>query len=92
VTRLGDFSPIGRLFIWGSFVILNRLVRSQKNCATFFLRKNNALILEKMGWATFWSIFSLTYLVTLVNDPKCLSSSLALVPITILLPTTLLTV
>jgi hypothetical protein len=39
-------------------------------CGTpkFFRGKIYSLILTKMGWATFWAIFSQTYLVTLVTQ------------------------
>jgi hypothetical protein len=36
--------------------------------ATFFLSIDYVLISAKMGWATFWAIFSQTYLVTLLGD------------------------
>jgi hypothetical protein len=45
VTRLGEFSPIGRLFTLGSFVENYR--RMLKFLATFFLSKRHVLILTK---------------------------------------------
>jgi hypothetical protein len=37
--------------------------------ANFFHGKVFVLTLTKMGWATFWAIFSRTYLVTLATNP-----------------------
>jgi hypothetical protein len=38
--------------------------------ATFSYKKNNALVLTKIGWAAFWAIFSQTHLVTLDQYDK----------------------
>jgi hypothetical protein len=54
VTRLGEFSLIGRLFSLGSF--------SENNL------KNYVLIVAKMCWVTPWAIFSQAHLVTLKPD------------------------
>jgi hypothetical protein len=46
---MGEFSPIGQFF---------EKYRSSPNLlATFVHGKSYALILTKMGWATFWVIF-----------------------------------
>jgi hypothetical protein len=63
VNRLGDFLPIGRLFILGSF--LENYESSQNLWA---LSPHLLLILTKTVWATFWTIFSRTHLVTLFNS------------------------
>jgi hypothetical protein len=62
LTRLGESSPIGRLFTLGSF---SKITEVAHIFCYFFQSTNHALILTKMGWATFWAIFSQTDLVTL---------------------------
>jgi hypothetical protein len=64
VTRLGEFSPNGLLVTFESFWliievahILEPLVSTVKVMHSFC---------PKMGWPTFWAIFSQTRLVTLV--------------------------
>jgi hypothetical protein len=63
---LGEFSPIGRLFTLAS--IYKNLRRSPNVFANFFNSVNSCInVYEKMGWATFWAIFSQTHLVTLIG-------------------------
>jgi hypothetical protein len=63
VTRLVEFSLIGRLF---SLISYFENGRSSPNlCATFLHGERSASILTKHVWATFWAIFSQTHLVTL---------------------------
>jgi hypothetical protein len=59
VTRLGDFSPVGRLFTLGRFL---KILEVNSTFST-----KNVLIFTKMGWATFWAIFSPTHLVALLT-------------------------
>jgi hypothetical protein len=58
VTRLGEFSPIGRLFTFGSFWKNYR--SSTTNWVTFF--KGNICMYRvtytKIDWTTFWAIFT----------------------------------
>jgi hypothetical protein len=65
VTRLAEFSPIGRLFTLGSFLKMTVLAHILDN---FLLSK--CLVLPnldpKMGWAAFRAIFIQTHPVTLV--------------------------
>jgi hypothetical protein len=56
VTRLAEFSHIGSVFTLGSFKIFGLY---------FFHGNSYAQILTELSWATFWAIFSQTYLVTL---------------------------
>jgi hypothetical protein len=64
-TRLGEFSPIRRLFRLGSCLIMTAVVH------LFGLQdKKYALISTKMGWVKFWAIFSQTRLVTLIKAVK----------------------
>jgi hypothetical protein len=64
VTRLGEFSPLGRLLLWAVF-FENRRV-SIHFFATVFHGKSFVLIFDKkMVWARIWAILSQTYLVTL---------------------------
>jgi hypothetical protein len=63
VTRLGEFSPIGRPFPLDS-VLKNIEVHSPFLGGTFF----HGQFKQKMGWATCWAIFSQTHLVTLHFD------------------------
>jgi hypothetical protein len=65
VTRLGEFSHTGSLFILGS---LSEHYTSSQNFWLLFQGKNCVLILTKTGWATFWPKFSLTHLVTLIQS------------------------
>jgi hypothetical protein len=53
VTRVGEFSTIGRLF-WEAFLNYRR---STNFYATLSYSDNYSLILIKNGWATFWAIF-----------------------------------
>jgi hypothetical protein len=63
---LGDFSPNGRVFALGSF-----LKKKQKwpNFVGYSFSTVKGYVCihfgEKIGWATFWAIFSQTHLVTL---------------------------
>jgi hypothetical protein len=60
VTRLGEFSPIGRHISVGIFYRI-----SSNNWACFFHDKSYVLIFKKMNWATFGATFLQTHLVTL---------------------------
>jgi hypothetical protein len=63
VTRLGEFSPSGRLFSLGSFFNYRSSPKLR-----FFFPWNTWLCTnfeQKMSWATFWAIFSQSRLVTL---------------------------
>jgi hypothetical protein len=64
---LGEISPIGQSITLG---LCLKITEVGKNfwLHTFFLGESTALILTKMGWATFWAIFSQTHLVTLNAD------------------------
>jgi hypothetical protein len=65
VTRLGEFSPNGRSFTLGSF---NKDYRSSPNVWASYFLSIYVLCIDfdkKIGWATFRTIFSQTYLVTL---------------------------
>jgi hypothetical protein len=57
VNRLGELSPFWSFFITGVAK------------ATFSTVK----VLQKLGWATFWAIFSQTHLVTLTGTVKVLT-------------------
>jgi hypothetical protein len=64
VTRLGEFSPLGRFFTLGCFL---KNDKSCTNCwAHFFHGTSYVTISRKMGWATFWPILSQANLVTLL--------------------------
>jgi hypothetical protein len=55
VTKLGQFSPIGRFFSLGNFFICRS---RQKNYQHFFFAGNSYMIIfTKMCWATFYAIF-----------------------------------
>jgi hypothetical protein len=60
---------IGRIFThwviiyFGQFFLMIEVARFGN---TFFHEKGCALILTKMGWASFWVIFSQVHLVTLL--------------------------
>jgi hypothetical protein len=60
-SRLGEFSPIGRLFALGRFLI--------KSIPNFGLLFSTVQVEyspgQKMGWASFLAIFSQTHLVAL---------------------------
>jgi hypothetical protein len=56
---MGNFQL--RVFFWK----LQYIHSSPKFCAVFFNGRNYVLIQTRMGWASFWSIFSPTHLVTL---------------------------
>jgi hypothetical protein len=66
MTRLGEFSPIGRLLSLGSFF---NYKRSWKFCGSFSPLKKicRYIFWPKLGWVAFWVIFSQTHLVTLVG-------------------------
>jgi hypothetical protein len=49
----------------GTFIKITGV--AQKFWLLFFLSLDYALILTKMGWATFWAILSQTHLVTLLT-------------------------
>jgi hypothetical protein len=75
VTRLGELSPIGWLFTWGSFLqiieiaqIIGLLISTVKVTFKLWL---------KTAWATFWAIFSQTHLVTLIICSKQCSCATA---------------
>jgi hypothetical protein len=63
--RLGEFSPIGRLFSLGSFLKLTEgdpwLLYSTDKTAYLF-------ILTKTVWSTIWAIFSQPHLAPLTLD------------------------
>jgi hypothetical protein len=63
VTRLGEFSRIGRLFIL--FNVLNITNVWQNFGLLVFTVPVTYSFWQKMGWATFWATFSNTHLVTL---------------------------
>jgi hypothetical protein len=51
---LGEFSPIGRLFSLGSF-----LLYKEPNFTAYLLHgKSNEFLTKKPAWATFWAIIS----------------------------------
>jgi hypothetical protein len=59
VTRLGEFSPIGRLFTLGSFCDIAEVT-------TFFGLLFCIDFDKSKGWATAWATFSPTHPVTLI--------------------------
>jgi hypothetical protein len=63
VTRVGEFSPMRRLFTLGSFFENYRW--SPNNWDTLFHSKSYVFTLQKMGRAIYLVIFSKTHLVTL---------------------------
>jgi hypothetical protein len=65
VTRLGNFSLLGRSFSFGSRLKITKVAHNF--WLIFFRCKSNALILPKMVWATFWATFSQTHLVALTE-------------------------
>jgi hypothetical protein len=69
VARLGEFSPLGRLFTMGS---LFEDYKSGTNFMLLFIKMKfrHLFWLCKHDWATFWAIFSQTLvcLVTLMNS------------------------
>jgi hypothetical protein len=65
VTRLGEFSPIGRLFSLGSIVIT--IVVAQILGLLFHNTCYISISFDKKpDWATLWAFFSQTHLVTLL--------------------------
>jgi hypothetical protein len=67
-TRLGEFSHIGRLFTLDSVLKITKVAQFW---GILFPRYQLCINFEqKMGWATFWAIFSQTHLVTLNRKPK----------------------
>jgi hypothetical protein len=60
VTRLGEYSPIGRLFSLGSFSKIS--TEAQIFGLLFLHRKSCLFLLQKTAWATIWTIFSQTHL------------------------------
>jgi hypothetical protein len=65
VTRLGEFSPIGRLFSLGSLLKITEVAQhSGLLFSSFqFLYKFR----QKMAWVTIWAISSQTHLVTMLS-------------------------
>jgi hypothetical protein len=63
--RLGEFAPIGLLFTFGRFDTFTKY--SQKHFEQLFSTVKVTHWFEKMGWTTFWAIFSKTHPVTLVS-------------------------
>jgi hypothetical protein len=61
VTRLGEFSPIGRLFMY--FGLLFENYKSSSNYRAIFSTVKLSIDTDKNG-AAFWAILSQTYLVT----------------------------
>jgi hypothetical protein len=55
VTKLGAFSPFGRLFSLGS--LFKNYRSSENSLSTFYHDASYVLILTKTGWATLESIF-----------------------------------
>jgi hypothetical protein len=62
MTKLGEFSPIGRVFLLGSFLITDVAHIFELLLSTVKVMHSFG---PKTGWATFWAIFSQTHLVTL---------------------------
>jgi hypothetical protein len=62
VTRLGEISPVGRLFTLGSIL---KIIKVTQYLATLGQGKIYVLYLQRMCWATFWAILSQTNMVTL---------------------------
>jgi hypothetical protein len=75
VTRLSEFSPIGR-----SLDILWNLQKSIQHQYQLFPRLRLCIDLNmcEMDWATFWAIFSKTHPVTLIRRQKWQKSKLVL--------------
>jgi hypothetical protein len=61
VTRLGEFSPLGRLFTLRNFV--ENYLSVTKCWATLFHGEGRALLLTKLCLATFWAI--------IFSNPSC---------------------
>jgi hypothetical protein len=68
-TRSRSGRPVwAKCSLLGSCLLWLKKFRSSPNFwATFFHGKSNVLLLTKMGWATFWAIFSQTLLVTVIE-------------------------
>jgi hypothetical protein len=66
VTRLGEFSPIGRLFSFNSFLKITKVANIF--WPLFPTVKVYNKFWQKMDWAKFWAIFSQTHLVTLMDS------------------------
>jgi hypothetical protein len=66
VTRLGEFSPFWRWFIWGSVMKITEeahiFVAPLSTVHTSYV-----LFLQITDWATFWATFSETRLITLIH-------------------------
>jgi hypothetical protein len=69
LTRFGYFLPFRTIVYFGQF--FEKYSSSSNFGQIFFNSRGYVLISTKMGWATFWSIFSQTQLVTL--NPKTVS-------------------
>jgi hypothetical protein len=72
VTSLGEFSLIGRLFSLRTFFKTAEVVLIFE--LLFSTVKIIVILTKKMGWATFWSIFSQTHLVTCNGEKVQLST------------------
>jgi hypothetical protein len=68
-TRLGEFSPNGRLFTLGSGLKITEVARISG--LLFFHGTSYVSISTKKCWATFWATFSQTHLVTLEPTSCC---------------------
>jgi hypothetical protein len=73
VTRLGDFSPIGRLFSLGSVLKIKLAAKM------FGLLLPTVPVMyyfrRIIGWATFWATFSQSHLVTMKTDQMGLKNN-----------------
>jgi hypothetical protein len=63
--RLGEFSPIGRLFSFDRLVKITEVAKII--VLLIFLSKSCELYMIKMGLGTFWPIFLQTHLINLSN-------------------------
>jgi hypothetical protein len=57
-TRLGEFSPFGRLFTLGRFL---KLQKHPKVFGYICHGEKYVMTLAKMGWDAFWAMFSQTH-------------------------------
>jgi hypothetical protein len=62
----GRVTGFGEFFAYVAIVGIFKNYKSTPNLLPLYYHgKKHVLILKKLGWATFWAIFSQTHLVTL---------------------------
>jgi ABC-type uncharacterized transport system permease subunit len=63
---LGEFSFVGRLLLWAESLRITEIAQLFE--LLFSLGRNWTLTVTKLGWASFWAIFSKTQLGTLLKS------------------------